>query len=121
MGESATKRTEEAQARGDYSESFFSHGLSVSSAEALAEYTHQTIRSMLNIGPETGKRYSWGYPSCPDLSQHAIVDRLLNFATIGIEVTDGYQFVPEQTTAAIVVPHPDAKYYAVMRSGGDEE
>ena len=121
MGEAATKRTEEAQARGDYSESFFSHGLSVSSAEALAEYTHQTIRSMLGIGPETGKRYSWGYPSCPDLSQHAIVDGLLDFAKIGVVVTDGYQFVPEQTTAAIVVPHPDAKYYAVMRSGGEDE
>jgi 5-methyltetrahydrofolate--homocysteine methyltransferase len=120
MGEAATKRTEETQARGDYSESFFSHGLSVSSAEALAEYTHQRIRGMLNIGPEGGKRYSWGYPSCPDLSQHAIVDRLLDFGTIGVEVTDGFQFVPEQTTAAIIVPHPDAKYYAVMRSGGDE-
>jgi 5-methyltetrahydrofolate--homocysteine methyltransferase len=121
MGEAATKRTEETQARGDYSESFFSHGLSVSSAEALAEYTHQRIRGMLDIGPEGGKRYSWGYPSCPDLSQHAIVDRLLDFSTIGVEVTDGFQFVPEQTTAAIIVPHPDAKYYAVMRSGGDEE
>ena len=121
MGAAATQRTEETQARGDYSDSFFSHGLSVSSAEALAEYTHQRIRSMLNIGPEGGKRYSWGYPSCPDLSQHAIVDQLLDFSTIGVEVTDGFQFVPEQTTAAIVVPHPDAKYYAVMRSGGDDE
>jgi 5-methyltetrahydrofolate--homocysteine methyltransferase len=120
MGEAATKRTEETQARGDYSESFFSHGLSVSSAEALAEYTHQRIRGMLNIGPEGGKRYSWGYPSCPDLSQHTIVDQLLDFGKIGVDVTDGFQFVPEQTTAAIIVPHPDAKYYAVMRSGGDE-
>lgn len=119
MGSAATKRTDETQARGDYSDSFYSHGLSVSSAEALAEYTHQRIREMLKIGPETGKRYSWGYPSCPDLDQHVQVDQLLDFASIGVTLTDGFQFDPEQTTAAIVVPHPDAKYFALMRTGGE--
>ncbi|CAN5610450.1 methionine synthase [soil metagenome] len=119
MGSAATKRTEETQARGDYSDSFYSHGLSVSSAEALAEYTHQRIREMLQIGPETGKRYSWGYPSCPDLDQHVQVDQLLDFASIGVVLTDGFQFDPEQTTAAIIVPHPDAKYFALMRTGGE--
>ena len=73
----------------------------------------------LGIGEETGKRYSWGYPACPDLSQHAIVDRLLDGAAIGVNVTDGFQFDPEQTTAALVVSHPDAKYYALARSGGE--
>ncbi len=119
MGSAASRRTEETQARGDYSESFFSHGLSVSSAEALAEYTHQRIRGMLNIGEETGKRYSWGYPSCPDLEQHLLVDQLLDLGAIGVTVTDGYQFDPEQTTAAIVIPHPDAKYFALLHTGGD--
>jgi 5-methyltetrahydrofolate--homocysteine methyltransferase len=119
MGENATKRSEETQARGDYSESYFTHGLSVSSAEALAEYVHQRTRAELGIGPETGKRYSWGYPSCPDLSQHAIVDKLLDFSQIGVELTEGFQFMPEQTTAAIVIPHPDAKYFALLRTGGD--
>jgi len=119
MGAAATQRTEETQARGDYSDSYYSHGLSVSSAEALAELTHQRIRAMLGIGEETGKRYSWGYPSCPDLEQHLIVDRLLDFGAIGVTVTEGYQFDPEQTTAAIVIPHPDAKYFALTRSLGD--
>jgi len=119
MGENATRRSEDAQARGDYSESYFTHGLSVSSAEALAEYVHQRTRTELGIGPETGKRYSWGYPSCPDLAQHELVDKLLDFSRIGVELTDGYQFMPEQTTAAIVIPHPNAKYFALLRTGGD--
>jgi 5-methyltetrahydrofolate--homocysteine methyltransferase len=119
MGSAATQRTEETQARGDYSDSYYSHGLSVSSAEALAEYTHQRIRSMLDIGGETGKRYSWGYPSCPDLEQHVIVDGLLDFGAIGVTVTEGFQFDPEQTTAAMVIPHPNAKYFALTRSLGD--
>jgi len=118
MGSAATQRTEETQARGDYSESYFSHGLSVSSAEGLAELVHQRVRSMLGIGAETGKRYSWGYPSCPDLEQHLLVDQLLDMGSIGVEVTDGFQFSPEQTTAAIVIHHPDAKYFALLRTGG---
>jgi 5-methyltetrahydrofolate--homocysteine methyltransferase len=120
VGKSATERTERLQAAGEYSESFFCHGLSVSAAEGVAEYAHQRIRGDLGIGPEGGKRYSWGYPACPDLSQHKIVEELLDSRSIGVEVTDGFQFVPEQTTAAIIVPHPDAKYYAMARTGGIE-
>ncbi|MGE3798377.1 MAG: vitamin B12 dependent-methionine synthase activation domain-containing protein, partial [Thermomicrobiales bacterium] len=120
MGSEATKRTEHLQAAGEYSEAYFSHGLSVQSAEGLAEYAHQRVRQELKIGPETGKRYSWGYPACPDLSQHAIVQELLDGASIGVSVTDGFQFDPEQSTAALVVHHPDAKYYALARSGGGE-
>jgi 5-methyltetrahydrofolate--homocysteine methyltransferase len=119
QGPAATRRTEELQAKAEYAESYFSHGLSVQSAEGLAEYAHQQVRAELGIGEETGKRYSWGYPACPDLSQHAIVDRLLDGAAIGVSVTDGFQFDPEQTTAALVVSHPDAKYYALARSGGE--
>lgn len=120
MSEKATERTTETQARGDYTESYFSHGLSVSAAEGLAEWVHQRTRAELGIGEETGKRYSWGYPSCPDLEHHVIVDRLLDMKKIGVEVTDSYMFNPEQTTAAIVVPHPDAKYFALLRSGGNK-
>jgi 5-methyltetrahydrofolate--homocysteine methyltransferase len=117
VGADATRRTEELQARGDYSDSFYSHGLSVQSAEGLAEYAHQRLRRELGMGEEQGKRYSWGYPACPDLSQHEIVDRLLDLAEIGVQITEGYQFDPEQTTAALVVTHPDAKYYALAKSG----
>jgi 5-methyltetrahydrofolate--homocysteine methyltransferase len=120
VGKQATQRTDELQAKGEYSESYFSHGLSVQTAEGLAEYVHQRVRSELGIGPDTGKRYSWGYPACPDLSHHELVTKLLDSKSIGIELTEGYQFDPEQTTAAIVVHHPDAKYYAMLRAGGDE-
>ncbi|MGI9254531.1 MAG: vitamin B12 dependent-methionine synthase activation domain-containing protein, partial [Thermomicrobiales bacterium] len=120
MGEGATQRTERLQAAGEYAEAFFSHGLSVQSAEGLAEYTHQFIRNELGMGPEQGKRYSWGYPSCPDLKQHLLVDGLLNMGAIGVTVTDGYQFEPEQTTAALVVTHPDARYFALALTGGED-
>jgi len=119
MGKAATEETDRLQAAGDYSESYFTHGLSVSAAEGLAELVHQRVRAMLGIGEDGGKRYSWGYPSCPDLEHHAIVNRLLDMESIGVEVTEGYQFNPEQTTAAIVVHHPDAKYFALLRTGGD--
>ncbi|MDQ3466895.1 MAG: methionine synthase, partial [Chloroflexota bacterium] len=119
VGPEATARTERLQAAGEYAESFFSHGLSVQSAEGLAEYVHQRIRRALGMGEEQGKRYSWGYPSCPDLEQHALVDHLLDASAIGIKVTEGFQFDPEQTTAALVVTHPDARYFALTRTGGE--
>jgi len=119
VGSEATARTERLQAAGEYAESFFSHGLSVQSAEGLAEYVHQRIRRDLRMGEEQGKRYSWGYPSCPDLEQHALVDQLLDTSAIGIKVTEGFQFDPEQTTAALVVTHPDARYFALARTGGE--
>jgi 5-methyltetrahydrofolate--homocysteine methyltransferase len=121
VGKAATERTERLQAAGEYAESFYGHGLSVQTAEGLAEYAHQRIRGELGIGDDQGKRYSWGYPACPDLEQHLIVERLLAAEQIGVRVTEGFQFDPEQTTAALVVSHPDAKYYALARSGGDEE
>jgi 5-methyltetrahydrofolate--homocysteine methyltransferase len=121
MGAVADAYTDELQAKAEYSESYFAHGLSVQSTEGLAEYMHQRVRCELGIGEETGKRYSWGYPACPDLSQHALVDQLLDVKSIGVEVTNGFQFNPEQTTAAIVIHHPDAKYYALARTGASEE
>jgi 5-methyltetrahydrofolate--homocysteine methyltransferase len=119
-GKKATERTEALQAAGDYSESYFTHGLSVQTAEGLAEFIHQRVRCEMGIGPEQGKRYSWGYPACPDLSHHELVTKLLDAPSIGIRLTEGFQFDPEQTTAAIVVHHPDAKYYAMLRAGGDD-
>ncbi|MEZ4529699.1 MAG: methionine synthase [Thermomicrobiales bacterium] len=119
-GKKATQRTEALQAAGDYSESYFTHGLSVQTAEGLAEYVHQRVRAEMGIGPEQGKRYSWGYPACPDLSHHELVEKLLDAPSIGVRLTEGFQFDPEQTTAAIVVHHPAAKYYAMLRAGGDE-
>jgi 5-methyltetrahydrofolate--homocysteine methyltransferase len=61
-----------------------------------------------------GKRYSWGYGACPDLDDHAVVFKLLPAeAALGMTLTSAYQLVPEQSTAALIVHHPEAKYYAV--------
>jgi 5-methyltetrahydrofolate--homocysteine methyltransferase len=115
VGSEATERVDRLQARGDYSESYYTHGLSVETAEALAEYAHEVLRAELGIEKNVGKRYSWGYPACPDLADHEKVMRLLDAENaIGVQVTSAYQFVPEQSTAAIATHHPDAKYFSVV-------
>jgi 5-methyltetrahydrofolate--homocysteine methyltransferase len=112
IGSRASKRTEGLQASGDYSESYFLHGFSVQAAEALAEHTHRRIRRELGLEAGRGKRYSWGYGACPDLEQHAIVFELLDAtAKIDVTLTQAYQMVPEQSTAAIVMHHPRAAYF----------
>jgi len=87
----------------------------VQAAEATANYMTQHIRKELGIAEGRGKRYSWGYPACPDLQDHQIVWRLLpQTAEINLVLTEeSYQLVPEQSTAAIFAHHPDAKYYSV--------
>ncbi len=112
VGEHAAQRTEELYAEGEYAESYFVHGFSVQSAEALAEYVHRRIRRELGLADDRGKRYSWGYGACPDLAQHEIVFRLLEVtARIGVTLTQAHQLVPEQSTAAIVIHHPRATYF----------
>jgi 5-methyltetrahydrofolate--homocysteine methyltransferase len=112
VGNTAAARTAALQESGDYSGSYFLHGFSVQSAEALAEYTHRRIRRELRIDESRGKRYSWGYGACPDLRQHETVFRLLDATErIGVTLTSGYQMVPEQSTAAIVMHHPRAAYF----------
>jgi 5-methyltetrahydrofolate--homocysteine methyltransferase len=112
VGTRASERTEALQAAGDYSESYFLHGFSVQSAEALAEYVHRRIRSELALPTERGKRYSWGYGACPDLEQHETVFGLLEATQrIGVTLTPAFQIVPEQSTAAIVMHHPRAAYF----------
>jgi 5-methyltetrahydrofolate--homocysteine methyltransferase len=111
-GTRSSERTEALQASGDYTESYFLHGFSVQSAEALAEWSHRRIRRELGLGDDTGKRYSWGYGACPDISQHETAFALLDAtAAIGVELTEGFQITPEQSTAAIVMHHPKASYF----------
>ncbi len=112
MGRGVSHEIDRLQAAADYSESYFLHGFSVQSAEALAETMHHRIRAELGLAPERGKRYSWGYGACPDLSQHEIVWRLLDAQNaIGTELTEAFQIVPEQSTAAIIIHHPQAAYF----------
>ncbi len=115
-GEVATREFDRQQNANEYSEAYFFHGLAVQTAEATANYVQQVVvNSTLGIPAKRGKRYSWGYPSCPDLSQHQILVQLLPAAIseLGMELTESFQWVPEQSTAAIVVHHPDAKYYNI--------
>jgi 5-methyltetrahydrofolate--homocysteine methyltransferase len=114
VGLRATEMFDELQAQNNYSEGYFFHGLAVQTAEATAEYVHRHIRRELNIVPGRGKRYSWGYPAIPDLDDHQKVFALLPAEKeLGMTLSAAYQLIPEQSTAAIIVHHPEAKYYAV--------
>jgi len=116
VGNEATKRFENLQAKNEYTEAYYSHGLSVESAEAVAEWAHRRIKK--ELGVPTGKRYSWGYGACPDLDDHATVFKLLPAAeALGMDLTEAFQLLPEQSTAALIIHHPEARYYAVRGAG----
>jgi len=117
VGHEATRRFAELEAAGEYTEGYFLHGLAVQMAEAAADYLHAHIRRELGLDPERGKRYSWGYPAIPELEDHRKVFDLLPVeSALGMQLTSAYQLVPEQSTAAIIVHHPDAKYFNVGTS-----
>ena len=114
VGDLATKKFDELQGAGEYTEAYYVHGLAVETAEAVAEWLHRRVRHELAIPPGRGKRYSWGYGACPDLEDHGTLFRILPVEReLGMELTSAYQLVPEQSTAAVIVHHPEAKYYAV--------
>jgi 5-methyltetrahydrofolate--homocysteine methyltransferase len=82
----------------------------------MAEWLHARARSELGIPLDQGRRYSWGYPACPDQSEHEKVFRLLNAPQIGLRLSGGFAVEPEQSTVAIVAHHPQAVYFG-MKSG----
>ena len=95
-----------------YTDAYYLHGLAVEVAEALAEWINQKIKTELNL-EKGGLRYSWGFPSCPDVSQHHLVWKLLQPEQSGMTLTESGQIIPEQSTAAIVIHHPDVKYFVL--------
>jgi 5-methyltetrahydrofolate--homocysteine methyltransferase len=126
MGARISERTAELFAADAYQEYLLLHGLGVEMAEALAELWHHRIRTEWGFvdqdGPDLaglfrqqyrGGRYSWGYPACPDLEDNEKVADLLDAGRLGIEVNEdtGFQYQPEQTTSAILLHHPQAKYF----------
>jgi 5-methyltetrahydrofolate--homocysteine methyltransferase len=114
VGPRADELSNELNARGEYAQSLFVHGLGVSAAEGLAEWHHQKIRRELKIEETRGLRYSFGYSACPDLADQAKLFALLHPEQgIGVTLTSAYQLVPEASTSAIVVHHPAATYYLV--------
>lgn len=95
-----------------YTDAYYLHGLAVEIAEALAEWVNQRIKTELNL-EKGGLRYSWGFPSCPDVAQHHLVWKLLQPEKSGMTLTESGQIIPEQSTAAIVIHHPHAKYFVL--------
>ena len=118
VGQEATEKFEKLQAANDYTEAYFIHGLAVQTAEATANYLHEHIRRELGLAEEQGKRYSWGYPAIPELEDHFKVFKLLPAveSELGMSLATSGQLIPEQSTAAIIVHHKDAKYYSVGES-----
>ena len=127
IGDRASELTKILFDNGDYTRYLYLHGLSVETAEALAELNHKKMREDLGIAGEDsprigdlfhqkyrGSRYSFGYPACPNLEDQVQLFVLLDpVKNIGVRLTETYQLEPEQSTSALVVHHPDAKYFVV--------
>jgi len=124
MGGRVAEATAELFGRNAYREYLELHGLSVQLTEALAEMWHARVREELGFGPEDdddlgailrqgyrGSRYSFGYPACPDLADRASLVALLDPSRIGVTLSEELQLHPEQSTDALVVHHPEAKYF----------
>ncbi len=124
MSDVASAHAAELFAANKYQDYLHFHGLSVEMAEALAEYWHRRIREEWGFADEDGptlgglfkqqyrgSRYSWGYPACPELDDQVKVAELLEIGRIGVTVSEEFQLHPEQSTSAIVVHHPEAKYF----------
>ncbi|MBC8144091.1 MAG: hypothetical protein H7X80_00820, partial [bacterium] len=126
MGERATEYANELFTAGNYVDYLYIHGLSVESAEALAEYWHKSMRIELGIAEQDatdtrrlfsqgyrGSRFSFGYPACPNLEDQAKLFEMLRPERIGVMLSEEFMLEPEQSTSAIVVHHPTAKYFNV--------
>ncbi len=107
VGAGATERYGALDAAGEHSAAYFVHGLAAELAETTAEWMHQRIRQELGLAARQGRRYSWGYPACPDLQAHRIVfDLLPAERALGMQLSSAGQLIPEHSTAAFVV-HSD--------------
>lgn len=126
VGEDVAKLERELFAAGEFQDYLFVHGMGVETAEALAEYWHRQIRFEMGIAdvePDEmrllfsaryhGARYSFGYPACPNLEDQGKLFELLEPQEIGLQLSEEYMLVPEQSTSAIIVHHPEAKYFNI--------
>ena len=117
VGARASERYAGLHERGEFAEALYVHGLGVEAAEGLAELVHRRIRRELGLVPGQGRRYSWGYPACPNVEDHAIFFGFMPCEKIGLEMTEGFALVPEQSTVALVVHHPEATYFSALGAG----
>ncbi len=126
VGQHASEVAREWFAQDRYQDYLYLHGFGVEITEALAEYVHKRIRHELGFGAEDapampdllrqgyrGSRYSFGYPACPNLSDQRKLMELLGAERIGVSLGEGDQLHPEQSTSALVIMHPQAKYFSV--------
>ena len=124
MGAIASEHCQRLFKADNYQEYLYFYGLSVESAEALAEYWHKRIRQQLDIAGDDalelkdlftqgyqGSRFSFGYPACPRIEDQKYLQDLLLWQDIGVELSEEFQLHPEQSTSAIIVHHPGAKYF----------
>jgi 5-methyltetrahydrofolate--homocysteine methyltransferase len=126
VGRRASEYAQELFKSDNYAEYLYFHGLSVETAEALAEYWHKRIREELGIAGRDaaqvaklfhqgyqGSRFSFGYPACPNLEDQVKLFRLIDPARIDVELTEEFQLDPEQSTSAIIAHHEEAKYFSI--------
>jgi 5-methyltetrahydrofolate--homocysteine methyltransferase len=126
MGPRASEEARKLFEKNDYANYLYLHGLGVETAEALAEFWHKRMRQELGIAGDDsprikelftqhyrGSRYSFGYPACPDMSDQDRLFKLIDPSRIGCSLTENWQIDPEQSTSAIIVHHPEAKYFNV--------
>ncbi len=126
MGDKASEYAQTLFENGNYTEYLYFHGFAVECAEALAEYWHKLIREDLNIADDDaseikklfsqgyqGSRFSFGYPACPNLEDQTKLCQLLQPAQIGVKLSGEFMLEPEQSTSAIIVHHPEARYFDV--------
>ncbi|HEX4056296.1 MAG TPA: methionine synthase [Tepidisphaeraceae bacterium] len=124
VGDRATEASEKLRLANRYQDYLYLHGFGVESAEGLAEYWHKYMRQELGFGSEDaagieelfhqgyrGSRYSFGYPACPNLEDRAKIVELLHPDEIGVQLSENFMLIPEQSTDALVVHHPQAKYF----------
>jgi 5-methyltetrahydrofolate--homocysteine methyltransferase len=116
VGAEVTELMDRLGEEGEVTEQYYVHGIGVQAAEGSAEWLHSEVRRGLGIPLDQGRRYSWGYPACPDQSEHEKVWRLLGLESIGMTLSGGYAVMPEQSTVAIIAHHPQAVYFG-MKSG----
>lgn len=126
MGRRASEYSHQLFKADNYADYLFFHGLSVEGAEALAELWHKRIRQELGISDQDsqnlnelfrqgyqGSRFSFGYPACPNLEDQTKLFELLDPARIDVELTEEFQLEPEQSTSAIIIHHPEARYFSI--------
>ena len=126
VGAEVSKQEKKLFESGDFQDYLFTHGMGVETAEALAEYWHKVVRQEMGIDDQEpdemkllfsakyhGARYSFGYPACPNLEDQAKLFELLQPEDIGVELTEEFMLAPEQSTSAIIVHHPEAKYFNI--------